>query len=99
VNVAFDLSPERSFQEPIDQYYTRYDHYRTVVETGAVRMARSPGELLAHVTAYLREPELERDARRRLVELWCGPFDGQSGRRLAAALLGRLRTPAREALA
>jgi hypothetical protein len=96
VNVAFDLSPERSFEVPIRQYYTDYDHYRTVVESGAVRLARSPEELLAHVTAYLRDPGLERENRRRVVELWCGPTDGGSGRRLAAALLGRIPDPALE---
>ena len=90
VNVAFDLSPERSMQAAIDQYYTDYDHYRTVVEAGAVRLARSPEELLAHVAAYLRDPGLEREGRKRLVDLWCGPFDGGSGRRLAGALLGRV---------
>jgi hypothetical protein len=91
VNTAFDLALERSFQETIGQYYTRYDHYRTVVEAGAVRLARSPEELLAHVTAYLKDPGLEREGRRRVVDLWCGPMDGGSGRRLAAALLGRLQ--------
>ena len=90
VNVAFDLSTESSHQRQIDEYYTHYDHYRTVVESGAVRLARSPEELLAQVAAYLRDPTLERDGRRRLVDLWCGPFDGGSGRRLANALLARM---------
>jgi hypothetical protein len=90
VNTDFDLAPDRSFAETIGQYYTRYDHYRTVVESGAVRLARSPEELLAHVTACLQDPSLEREGRRRVVDLWCGPTDGGSGRRLAAALLSRI---------
>jgi hypothetical protein len=91
VNIAFDLSPDtRSFQKTIDQYYSEYDHYRTVVESGAVRLARSSEELLAQVAACLRNPGLGREGRRRLVDLWCGPFDGGSGRRLAAALLDRI---------
>lgn len=90
VNIAFDLSPERSFQAAIEQYYSEYDHYRTVVESGAVRLARSPEELLAEVAASLGEPGRDREGRRRLVDLWCGPFDGGSGRRLAAAILDRL---------
>jgi hypothetical protein len=89
VNIAFDLSPERSFQAVIDQYYTRYDHYRTVVESGAVRLARSSEELRHHIATCLQDPGLDREARRRLVELWCGPSDGASGRRLASAILGR----------
>jgi hypothetical protein len=96
VNVAFDLSPGPSFQTAISQYYTHYDHYRTVVESGAVRLAHSPEELLVHVSAYLRDPGLEREGRKRLVDLWCGPFDGGSGRRLAGALLSRMRVQAME---
>ncbi len=95
VNTAFDLAPGRSFETTIGQYYTRYDHYRTVVESGAVRLARSPEQLLEQVTAYLENPALERDGRRRIADLWCGPVDGGSGRRLAAALLRRLETPGR----
>lgn len=90
VNIAFDLSPGRSFQAVIDQYYAEYDHYRTVAESGAVLLARSPEELLAQVAACLRESGTGRGERRRLVDLWCGPFDGGSGRRLAAAILDRL---------
>lgn len=89
VNVAYDLSPGKPFQALAEQFYT-YDHYRTVVETGAVRLARSPGELAAHVSAYLRDPALDREGRRRLVDLWCGPVDGGAGHRLASALLGRM---------
>jgi hypothetical protein len=90
VNVAYDLSPERSHQELIGEYYSHYDHYRTVMESKAVRLAHTPEELLEHVSAYLRDPGLERAGRKRLVDLWCGPFDGGSGRRLASALLGRI---------
>jgi hypothetical protein len=94
VNIAFDLSSDRSFQAAIDEYYTAYDHYRTVAETRAVRLARSPAELMNAVETYIRDPALDREGRRRLVDLWCGPFDGASGRRLALALLGRIDSKA-----
>ncbi|HEX3129956.1 MAG TPA: hypothetical protein VH394_21665 [Thermoanaerobaculia bacterium] len=90
VNVAFDPQPQGSLARTVDKYYTDYDHYRTVVEHGAVRLARSPEELSARITDYLRDPGLDREGRRRVAELWCGPLDGQSGRRLAASLLGRI---------
>lgn len=90
VNVAFDPLPQGSLSRAVDKYYTHYDHYRTVVEHGAVRLARSPEELSARIADYLRDPGLDREGRRRVAELWCGPLDGQAGRRLAAALLGRI---------
>lgn len=89
VNVAYDLSPGKRFQALAEQYYT-YEHYRTVSENGAMRLARSPEELAAHVSAYLRDPELDREGRRRLADHWCGPVDGGAGHRLASALLSRL---------
>lgn len=90
VNIAFDLLPQGSLSRAPDKYYTHYDHYRTVIEQGAVQLARSPEELSARIADYLRDPGLDREGRRRIAELWCGPLDGSSGQRLAAALLNRI---------
>lgn len=90
INIAYDLSPGKKFQTLAEQFYTHYDHYRTVVETGSMRLARSPEELTAHVASYLGDPSLDREGRHRLAGLWCGPVDGGAGHRLAAALLSRL---------
>jgi hypothetical protein len=87
VNVAYDLGPGRRFQAAIDRYYDTYDHYRTVLEHGAVRVARSHEELLRHVADYLENPALEREGRARLARLWCGPADGRAAERLADGLL------------
>ncbi len=89
INIAYDLSPGKRFQIMAEQFYT-YDHYRTVSETGAMRLARSPEELTTHVRDYLRHPDLDREGRRRLAALWCGPLDGGAGHRLASALLDRM---------
>ncbi len=87
INVAFDPSPGREFQAVIDRYYDTYDHYRTVVESGAVRIARSHEEMLEQARTYLQHPELEREGRAALARLWCAPFDGHASERLADGLL------------
>jgi len=97
ISVAFDPSPDRRYQTAIDHYHTRYEHYQTALQCGAVRLAHSHHELLSHIRTYLDHPELEREGRRSLAELWCGPCDGAAASRLARALLKA--TPGLEAAA
>jgi CDP-glycerol glycerophosphotransferase (TagB/SpsB family) len=87
INIAYDLSPNLRYQARLNQYYTEYDHYQTVLQCGAVRLARSHEELLSHIKTYLLHPEFEREGRKKLVGLWCGPNDGRAGKRLATSIL------------
>jgi hypothetical protein len=87
VNVAFDVSnPPPCGRPPLWEFYYRFEHYRPVVELGAARFARSPEQLADHVNAYLENPALEREPRRRLVELEVGVPIGQSSRRVVETL-------------
>ncbi len=63
-----------------------FTHYRPVVELGAVRVARSEGELLEEVGANLADPARDRDARREAVRHFIGFTDGRSAERLAGAV-------------
>lgn len=81
VNVGFDMAQERAYGLRAWELYSLLEHYRPVLELGAARVARSPEELVSHVNRYLTNPGLDREARRRLVELEVGsPFSGSSGR-------------------
>jgi hypothetical protein len=88
VNVAFDVASPPVLGTPVWDLYYRYEHYRPVVELGAARFARSPEELAAHVNAYLENPALDHDGRKRLTELQIGRPLGQS----AQITLDTLRT-------
>lgn len=68
VNIAFDVASPPPFGKPLWEYYYRFEHYRPVVEMGAARFARTPDELADHVNAYLKDPNLDSNNRRRLVE-------------------------------
>jgi hypothetical protein len=48
------------------------------VELGAARFARSPGQLAEHINAYLADPTLDCEGRRRLVDLELSVPIGQS---------------------
>lgn len=86
VNVAFDVADPPVFGLPVWDYYYNFEHYRPVVELGAARFARSPEQLAAHVNAYLRDPSLDREGRRKLAALQVGAPLGQSCARIVEAL-------------
>lgn len=92
VNVAFDVATPPVLGTPVWDLYYRYEHYRPVVELGAARFARSPQEFAAHVNAYLADPALDREGRRRLAELQIGRPLGES----AQATLDELRAISRQ---
>ena len=70
-----------------ERHFAGYEHTRELVAGGAARVADSMAELVDHVRAYLDDPGLDREARRRAAERECGPLDGRSGRRVGLALL------------
>jgi len=86
VNVAFDHASPPRFPGGHWGHYYQFDHYRPVVALGAARVARSPADLATHVNAYLADPSLDREGRRRLLELEVGQPIGQATERIAEVL-------------
>jgi hypothetical protein len=86
VNLAFDMTSPPPLGKPLWEVYYQYEHYRPVVELGAVRVARSAEELATHVSAYLANPALDREARRKLVELEVSLPLGRSSARILDVL-------------
>jgi hypothetical protein len=86
VNVAFDCADPPIFGMPVWDYYYNYEHLRPIVELGASRIARTRDQLAEHVNAYLENPALEREGRRRLVEMQVNVTPGQSSRRIVDVL-------------
>jgi hypothetical protein len=86
VNLALDGVGILGGRVPAWKIYSLFNHYRPVCELGAARLARTAEELAAHVNAYLANPALDRENRRRLVELEVGWPLGQSSRRIVDVL-------------
>jgi hypothetical protein len=85
VNVAFDVSDPPVFGDPFWEVNYRFEHYRPVVDLGAAQFARSPDTLADHVNGYLRNPRLDAEGRRRLVDMQVTqPIGAASSRALAA---------------
>ncbi len=88
VNVAFDMSDPPVFGMPVYDYYYNYEHFQPVLAFRATRIARSPEQLAEYVNAYLENPALDREGRRRLVELQIDVPLGESSRRIVNVLQG-----------
>jgi len=86
VNVAFDHTSPPRFPGGHWGHYYQFEHYRPVVALGAARVARAPAELATHVNAYLADPSLDREGRRRLLELEVGQPIGNATERIAEVL-------------
>ena len=91
VNIAFDDrdADARPFLESPLRYYS-YTHYQQIVRTGAVRIAKTPAEMIDGVNAYLRDRSLDAAGRRRVVEEQCEFTDGRSAERIAEAMARQL---------
>lgn len=98
VNIAFDLVSGSEMEEYVRNCYL-YDHYRSVLDLGAVRMAYSLDELITQVNAYLENPELDKEGRARLLKLQCGGVDGKAVERAAECLLGLVNAQPEKVLA
>jgi hypothetical protein len=91
VNIAFDqdAADARPFLTSPLRYYS-YTHYQQIVRAGAVRIARTAGEMIELVNGYLADPSRDADGRRRVVAEQCEFTDGRSAERLAGFITREL---------
>lgn len=92
VNLAYN-PPGTNWPVSLADYY-RLTHYRPVTESGAVRLAHGPEDLLDAINEALLHPERRREQRRRLYADMVTYTDGQCSRRIAAAILDFLGSTA-----
>lgn len=87
INVAYNPASVDISPVDIPRYYG-FDHYRPVVESGAVRLAYSEAEMRELLINALSNPEADSDNRRQLISsMFGGTLDGNSGRRVVECLL------------
>jgi hypothetical protein len=92
INVGYN--PPGVDVSPVDygRYYD-FDHYRPVVESGAVMVAGSESEMRRMLRKALIEPQVDSNKRRALVKKMFGnALDGYSGVRVAGSLLQLARS-------
>ena len=80
VNIGFDGATRRPFLDSAARYY-RYTHYRPLVEARAVRVAKSPEDMLELIRRYLERPDLDREGR-----AWATPVPSELGNAVAVSV-------------
>lgn len=87
INVAYDPPGVENEHASYRDFY-KFDHYRPVVESGAVMVAKSEIEMAEMLKRSLIQPQKNSDKRRRLIQDMFGDtLDGDSGKRVAQQLI------------
>jgi hypothetical protein len=68
-------------------------HNQRVVRSGAVRMARTPEELVESLNECLKDRSVDREKRLQLCRDECGPNPGSAGRNIASAIMTFMGAP------
>ena len=89
--VGFDGASSPPYYESIRRYWD-YDHFQSVLRSDGVRLARNKEELAEWIQRYLSDSSLDREGRKRITREQGFQLDGQSSRRLVAALKETLKS-------
>lgn len=89
VNVSFDGERPAEWTRSARRYL-KFTHFADIVRQGAVSLAESPEQLVEGVARYLKDPSLETEERRQVVQEQCHFLDGRSAERVAAFVLEAL---------
>jgi hypothetical protein len=84
--VGFDGEENRSYWKSLKRFYD-YDHQRSTLKLGGIKLAKSPEELIKYTKDYLYNPNIDKEGRERILFERCWKLDGKSGERLANVLL------------
>jgi hypothetical protein len=91
VNLDYDPQPGQPNQELIKDINHVWTHFKPIALSGGLWLVNDRQELLAAVKAYLRNPALHSEDRRKIAEYVCGYLDGRSGERMADAVVDLTR--------
>lgn len=87
VNLDFDPEPGQHKQALVKDINHLWTHFKPVAESGGLWLVNNLAEMIEAIRTYLLQPELHREPRRKMAEFVVKFMDGDSGTRLAEALL------------
>jgi hypothetical protein len=98
VNICFDGPGETPFVKSARRYYS-FTHYVNITSRNAVRVAKSPNEMVQMIGRYLADRSLDAAGRRQVVLDQCQFTDGRSAERVIQFVLDELGAASRRAAA
>lgn len=84
--LSFDGYKVQPFEKSIRRF-EEFDHFKAVLDTGAVKIARSFEDLFSFTQGYLNNPSLDAEGREVLRQEVCNNPDGKSSERIFKALV------------
>lgn len=86
IMLGFDGYEKRPFLKSVRRYH-REDNMKDFINTGAVRMANNPDELIYWINQYLENPKIDKDGREKARREILFGADGKSGEKIGDAVL------------
>jgi len=83
--VGFDGYHSRPYHHSVIRYYD-YDHFKSILASGGVKLAKNKNEFLSFMNIYLDHPQTDFQGRRKVVKEQCGE-NIHATERLAKVLL------------
>ena len=77
VNVGFDGGRNVEYWKSVRRHFD-YTHYRSIVKSKGVRIARDREQLINYINTYLENPDMDSEGRMRIMENQCYKIDGKS---------------------
>ena len=87
---GFDGYEKREYFDSIRRYYD-YNNFIPVIESGGVKLAESMRQFKDYVEEYIKNPNLDKDKRKKLAELETGFLDGKNTERLFNTILESIK--------
>lgn len=86
IGIRFDADPNCPSLHSVKFVLDRHDHYRELASTGGVRLVNDMDDLVSAINAYLENPRLDSEGRKRMREEQIQFFDDLSGKRVAETI-------------
>ncbi len=83
INVRYDGDPNVPPKYGVKIFYKGHDHYEMIENSGGVRLAWTPEELVNQIIMYLQDHSIDKPGRERIVREQLEFTDGLSGKRVA----------------
>lgn len=81
VGIGFDGFSKKPYAQSVRRTFD-FTHYRRIVAEGGMRIAESREALIEEISAYLRDPQRDREGRERIVASHLGAVDGSAWKRV-----------------
>ncbi|MCL4732610.1 CDP-glycerol glycerophosphotransferase family protein [Patescibacteria group bacterium] len=89
IMIGYDGDQKLDYWHSVRRNYDR-EHFKAVLESGGVAYVQSHDELINAILRYLKEPEADKEGRRRLKERLLYKVDGRSSHRVVQYILEML---------